>query len=96
MKKNKTEYCFKILTIQLAHANSQWEKSPKKQSVFLTLWHCIQKRTPSDCFFNNFAHWKWLKEWQKLHFGKDLIDLLEYGVPEFIFYQAPPRFHAEK
>jgi len=34
-----------------------------RRSVFLTIWHCIfsakltKKRTPSDCFFADFAHW---------------------------------------
>jgi len=29
------------------------------RSGFFTTWHCIlsAKRTPSDCFFGDFAHW---------------------------------------
>jgi len=44
-------------------APAQWAKLPKKavcRSVYLTTWHCIlstelTKRTPSDCFFGDFA-----------------------------------------
>jgi len=37
------------------------------RSAFLTIWHCILSgkltkthslRTPSDCFFGDFAHWE--------------------------------------
>jgi len=37
------------------------------RSVFLTTWHVFEcrinkKRTPSDCFFGDFAHWEVTKD----------------------------------
>jgi len=44
----------KTLNLPWPYPSRQWAKSPKKRSVGVYFW----QRTPSDCFFGDFAHWE--------------------------------------